>query len=151
MKIFSNVNHSSFCTSFGLAFEGCLYDSVEAFSQPDLKAALSDGNAFKVSKALAKMRMDALHDNIKKLFAGLKVFQPTVLMYGMLSRAKALAYSLELTVPAVAVELQMMYPTTDTAPAGLPKLPFGWNKLWFKLLLAGADEASAPRAAEQWL
>lgn len=130
-----------FCTSFGLKVDGVLYDSKKGLERPDLKQALADGAAFKVQKGLADMRMESMAADLKKLFDGLKEFKPTVLMYGTLSRAKSLIYSIEYKVPALAVELQVMVPVSDKAPAGLPNLPCGANGVWFKLLMAGASKA----------
>merc|ERR1711924_75592 len=83
---------------------------------------------------LEKMKMDHMPVDLPRQMDSIKKFQATVLLFGPDSYFRAMCYSVENTVPAISVQLQAMLPCSDTAPFGLPTLPCGMNKLWFKLL-----------------
>ncbi|CAE8652721.1 unnamed protein product [Polarella glacialis] len=141
VKFFSNVDHKSLFESFDLAYEGTMYSMSAAMSREDIKAALANGSAFRALKALADIRMEAMPEDIQRLFAALESFKPTVLVASYLSRVKALVWSVDRTTPLVNLELQVQLPVSDKAPGGLPVLPFGMNRVWFWLLSKGAREA----------
>eukprot|EP00534_Pseudo-nitzschia_fraudulenta_P011457 CAMPEP_0201210352 /NCGR_PEP_ID=MMETSP0851-20130426/180111_1 /ASSEMBLY_ACC=CAM_ASM_000631 /TAXON_ID=183588 /ORGANISM="Pseudo-nitzschia fraudulenta, Strain WWA7" /LENGTH=477 /DNA_ID=CAMNT_0047499135 /DNA_START=99 /DNA_END=1529 /DNA_ORIENTATION=- len=138
VKMFTNDDHVSFCESFNIPVEGVLYNFSVAMKSDEVREALAHGNAFKLQKCFQNMRTTSMPEDMKELWPALESFQPTVLLAGGLSKTKAIIYSHAKTVPMVIVDLQIVMPLSDQAPSGLPNLPFGTNKIWFKLLLAGA-------------
>merc|ERR1711990_14683 len=79
--------------------------------------------------------------DLKRMFDALDEFKPTVMGYGTLSLAKTVMYSIAHTIPAVGINLQVMLPVSDKAPAGLPSLPLGTNRAWFTLIMMGAKKS----------
>lgn len=138
--LFTNINHVSFAEGFGLEVKGVLYDSQVGLSRPQVRKAFEDGNAMAIQKSLAEMRLESMEADLKQLFDQLDVFKPSVVGYGILSLGKVIMYSIARTIPAVSINLQVMLPTRDKAPAGLPNLPFNLNRAWFKLIMMGAKK-----------
>lgn len=140
VRLFTNVNHVKFAEGFGLKASGVLYDAQEGLNRPDVKKAFEDGNAMAIQKSIAAMRLETMEVDLKRMFEELDEFKPSVIGYGTLSLGKCIMYSIARTVPAVAINLQVMLPVRDKAPAGLPKLPFNANRVWFKLIMLGAKK-----------
>jgi UDP:flavonoid glycosyltransferase YjiC (YdhE family) len=138
VKMFTNIDHKPLCDSFDIPMDGVFYNFQEVMGRDDIKEALAAGSAFKVQKSMKEMRNEKMPEDFKKLFAALNEFKPTVIIAGTLSKSKALVYSVEYHIPFIGLDLQTILPCTTKAPAGLPTLPFGMNKVWFKLLMAGA-------------
>lgn len=141
VKIFTNIDHKQFCDCFDVPTEGVFYNFSHALEKEDIREALADGNAFKISKCLREIQSSNMQNDLKNLWPELVSFQPTILISGTLSNMKSLVYSFEKVIPLVCLNLQAALPCSDKAPAGLPNLPFNMNKLWFKLLLYGAGSS----------
>jgi len=124
-----------------LKASGVLYDAQEGFNRPDVKKAFEDGNFMAIQKSMAAMRLESMESDLKNMFHALDEFKPTVMGYGILSLGKALMYSIARIIPVVQIMLQVMLPVQDKAPAGLPTLPFGMNRLWFTIIMLGAKKS----------
>jgi len=139
VSIFTNSDQVSLCEALDIPAKGVFYSFSKAFGDPNIQKALAEGNAFGMAKGLRKIRMDHLASDLANLWPALDSFQPTLLLAGGISKSKTMLYSNLHTIPLVVVDLQVMLPVSDQGPVGLPTLPCGLNKLWWKLLLAGAS------------
>lgn len=143
VKIFSNSDHVNMCNSFQVPVEGVLYDMSKAVTQTEIRNALMSGKALKIVKSLRELRMQNFPSDMKKLWVALESFGPTVLFTGGIAKSKGLVFSLDKTIPVLIIDLQIMVPLSDKAPLGLPNLPCGMNRVWFKILLSGASSIVA--------
>ncbi|VEU35475.1 unnamed protein product [Pseudo-nitzschia multistriata] len=111
----------------------------------EFRSDFASGNPFKIAACLNKFRQEHFPEDLRALWPSLESFNPTVVLAGGISTPKGLLYSFDKTIPYISVDLQVVLPLSDKAPVGLPKLPFGTNKLWVSLLLQKATSAMAAR------